>query len=368
MTKGLNLRTLKNENISLILYLLNSRSALSRKELASLLGLTPAAVSKICSELIAEGFIEECGENEDTGRSGRREILLRLKLYDKLALCVNCEKDTVTLSVCDLSGALLEKKEVPLSDEPEEVIKAAKAFVNSFKGDKSKIVGAGICVIGTPDEYDFGVWNEPGLGERFETELGVPVTVENNVKAFAEGELIYGGTDKSDSVLFLKWGPGVGSAIAANGKVFSGNDSSVAEIGHYIVNAGGVKCRCGRFGCLETEVSEDVILKEINNKQTLDEVLNICDNYSMNIIEHKIDMVALALTNTATILNAGRVVLFGTMFTNEIMAKKLIKQCLRYNANLSEDMIKLSSLNAESHYIGAAAICAKAFFFEREKE
>ena len=212
---------------------------------------------------------------------------------------------------------------------------------------------------------DFGIWKDKALKEKLEAELSLDVVIENNVKAFALGELIYGEIKNPESVLFLKWGPGIGSAIIANGKIYTGNDSSVAEIGHYIVNAGGVKCRCGRFGCLETEASEKVILSELNTKQTLDEVLKNCDNDTMNIIAHKIDMVALALTNTATILNTDNIVLFGTMFNNEIIAEKLKRQCLRYNSNFKEETIRLSSLNSNSGYIGACAVCAKELFFEK---
>jgi hypothetical protein len=77
-------------------------------------------------------------------------------------------------------------------------------------------------------------------------------------------------------------------------------------------------------------------------------------------------MVALALTNTATILNTDNIVLFGTMFHNDFVADKLIRQCLRYNANLSRDMLEVSPLMARVDYIGSVAVAAKKFFFESE--
>ena len=54
---GLNLQSLKSKNRSLILYELNANGKLSRKELSKKLSLTPAAVTKIFSELIDKGFI-----------------------------------------------------------------------------------------------------------------------------------------------------------------------------------------------------------------------------------------------------------------------------------------------------------------------
>lgn len=364
MNKGLNLKSVKNENRSLILYLLNSNGAMSRKEIAKSLGLTPAAVTKICAELISIGFVEEL-KSENTGRSGRKEIPLSLNLKNKAAFCINAENDAITFSIALLDGKLLKKEQIPFSQDVDYVAEKAKRFLRENNDYFSSVIGAGICVIGSTEEDDFGMWKDKRLLQKFENALEIPVVIENNVKAFAEGELIYGSLKNNNSVLFLKWGSGIGSAIVANGKVFSGNDSSVAEIGHYIVNPGGVKCRCGRYGCLETEAGEAAIINEINTKQTLDEALENCNNNIVNIIEHKIDLVALALTNTATILNAENIVLFGKMFTNKMIAEKLKKQCLRYNENFDDSMINLSSLNSKSCYIGAAALCAKHFFFEK---
>ena len=367
MTKGLNLQSVKTENRSLILYTLNREGKLSRKELAAKLGLTPAAVTKICAALIEQGFIREIGEAESDGKSGRREILLELCTDNKLCFGINAEKDAVTLSISTLSGRLVTKKRLPFISDVDEVIRQGRAFLDDNAKYKKRIVGAGVCIIGSLSADDFGIWKEHNLCEKFETAFEMPVVIKNNVKAFAESERIFGANKSGGSVLFLKWGPGVGSAIIANGRVFSGSDASTTEIGHYIVNPAGTRCRCGRFGCLETEASEDVILKEINSDQTLDETLKNCDNHIINIIDHKIDMVALALTNTATILNVESIVLFGTMFANDFVAQKLARQCVRYNSNLTEDMINVSSLNADVDYIGAAAVCAKKFFFESEE-
>ncbi|MBR3150309.1 MAG: ROK family transcriptional regulator [Eubacterium sp.] len=366
MTKALNLQSVKIENRSLILYTLCREGELSRKELATKLGLTPAAVTKICAGLIEKGFIRELGEAEQEGRTGRREILLALCLDDKLCFGINAEKDAVTLSVSTLAGKLLRKKRLPFIEDVDSVIENACEFLEEF-GQRDKFSGAGVCIIGSPDEDDFGIWKESALASKMEKAFGMPVVIRNNVKAFAESELIYGKTKSTGSVLFLKWGPGVGSAIITNGIVFTGNDSSVTEIGHYIVNPAGSRCRCGRFGCLETEVSEEAIQKELTAQQPLDEMLKNCDNNTVNILDHKINMVALALANTATILGTDNIVLFGAMFNNAFVADKLKKQCTRYNSNLGEDMIKVSSLNADGDYIGACAVCAKKFFFESEE-
>ncbi len=367
MNKGKNMQSVKNENRSLVLYLLNSCGNLSRKEIAKRLELTPAAVTKICNELIERGLIRECGESKSAGKSGRKEILLSLCLKNRLCFGISAEQDAITFSVCGYDGTLLQKQDIPFTDNTDEVIAAAKRFLMEQTIDIAQLTCCGICIIGSLEEADFGVWKEPDLRHKFALALGMPVLIENNVKAFAEAELLYGGGRLPGASLLLKWGPGVGSSIISNGKVFSGSDSAVTEIGHYIVHPGGKKCRCGRYGCLETEVNEEAMMEAVcaDNKFSLDEKLKNCDNNTINSILHKIDAIALALTNTATILRTQRVILYGRAFHYPLIADNLRKQYLRYNPSLSEDSLAVSSLNDKRTYIGSAAICAKHMFFER---
>lgn len=363
MPKGLNLQSVKSRNRTSVLYLLNEHGKLSRKELALLLSLTPAAVTKICAELIADGYICEQGFEETEGKSGRKEIFLTLKTADKYAFCVNAERGAITYALASLDGKLVYSKTEKFENDVEKVIENCKNFLSDCAEYKDKIIGAGIGIIGDVKDR-FGVWKKDGLQEKFESALNMSVTIDNNVKAFAESELIFGDIKNNKSVIFFKWGYGVGSSIVVNGRVFSGNDSGVTEIGHYIVNPNGVKCRCGRRGCLETEVSVDAILKEIGNERLSADTLATSQDLNVRkIVDDKAKIVALALTNTATILNANDIVLFGTMFANQSVVEALKDQCAEFGCR-AENM-NVSTLNDRRSYIGAVAICAKKFFFER---
>lgn len=348
----------------MVLYLLNRYGAMSRKELSKRLSLTPAGVTKICTELIGDGFIYECGSDEErSGKSGRKEIMLSLKLDDKYALGINAERGAITYSLTKLDGTLIKKESAPFCEDVAEVIAKSKAFYDGLENYKDKIIGVGVCIIGATSDK-FGVWKSSDIKSDFENALGLPVTVENNVKAFAESELIYGNVKNNGSVLFFKWGAGVGSSIVANGRVLCGNDSGTAEIGHYIVNPSGAECRCGRRGCLETEVSADAILARFKSKKVSADGLATCDDEEIfEFIEKKTRTVAIALVNTATILNANDVILFGAMFENPKIVSALKRYCKKLG--FPSELIKLSEQNDMRAYIGATAICAKKFFYER---
>ncbi len=65
---------MKQANQSLVLQLIQSHGPISRKDIATVSGLSPASVTGIMGELIAHGLVHEVGE----GRVGRRAVLLRL--------------------------------------------------------------------------------------------------------------------------------------------------------------------------------------------------------------------------------------------------------------------------------------------------
>ena len=58
---GMNMPRVKQENRSSILRCILEQGPISRKDIARLTGLTPAAVTQLCAELLSEGLLNECG-------------------------------------------------------------------------------------------------------------------------------------------------------------------------------------------------------------------------------------------------------------------------------------------------------------------
>ena len=76
---GINLGNVKVSNRRAILKLLNYRGAMSRKDIAAELGLTPATVTLICSDLLSQVILCEKGELEEAKRAWRRKVLIDIK-------------------------------------------------------------------------------------------------------------------------------------------------------------------------------------------------------------------------------------------------------------------------------------------------
>lgn len=361
--QGINPKQIKSFNDTALLYLLSNEGMLSRKAISEKLNLTAAAVSKITKRLIDEDKIEELGVSmQESERVGRKEVLLSLKSHDKLSLCITAELEMVTYAICDVSGSLIKVQSYPFFDDTALIVERAKQFLQANGADMSKFIGIGLCVVGSVKRDAFGVWNNEELAAMLEQELSLPVAVENNVKAYALAELIYDNVGEDASVLFFKWSSGIGSAVAVSGQLLMDTDYSLTEIGHYIVDPTGAKCRCGRYGCLETVASADEISKELGGMK-LAQIVESTDTKVEHVLDQKIDTVALALTNTATILNAQKIILFGKMFENNLIVEKLERQCAKYNNNFKRNKIVTGDLSAKSAYIGAAAVSAQEFFF-----
>ena len=98
-------------------------------------------------------------------------------------------------------------------------------------------------------------WRDVPLAARLREAFGVPVVVENDVRAAAWGEFMAGAAGRGGSLVAIFVGTGVGSGAVLDGTLWRGAGNAAGEVGHTQVVADGLPCLCGRLGCLEQYVS-----------------------------------------------------------------------------------------------------------------
>jgi len=83
--------------------------------------------------------------------------------------------------------------------------------------------------------------------------LGVPVRLENDVKAAALGAyaLQAAAGPAPDSMAYLNVGTGIAAGIVSRGTLWRGARGTAGEVGHISVDPNGPLCRCGQRGCIE---------------------------------------------------------------------------------------------------------------------
>ncbi|MDR0821195.1 MAG: ROK family protein [Oscillospiraceae bacterium] len=98
-------------------------------------------------------------------------------------------------------------------------------------------------------------WKNVPLEKDLADVLGLPVYVDNDANAAAFGEFTAGVAKGLNTVVVLTLGTGVGSGIIIDKKLYYGENFGGGELGHMVIEQGGLLCSCGRKGCFEKYAS-----------------------------------------------------------------------------------------------------------------
>ena len=399
--RGINLENVKNNNRSAILHILNNNGAMSRKDIAGRTGLTAASVTLICTELLEEGIIVELGEAVEEKRAGRKKILVDINPSYKFILCISIESDETYLSVTDCKGEVL-NSEVLTTDKkskPEEFLETIAMESARLLWDrniaKNTVMGVAVSVPGEVDREkgisinSFSIWNTPvRIADILSQKLGIPIVVENNLKTSSESEMLFGSGRTEDNFVLLKWGPGVGSSIVIDRKIYQGAGGLAAEIGHVSIGKDGRLCNCGRRGCLETEISTHAIIGDIEaeyrkdpgsmpvldnwyrqgNKMTYkntDQWGALRDEKMQKILSSKIDKLAFSMRNYKSLLDPGKVILMGYMFDIAGFYERFLGAVREYDDLIPDNYFVKSETFTRRKHIETLATAMNEWFFEK---
>jgi glucokinase len=94
-------------------------------------------------------------------------------------------------------------------------------------------------------------WREVHLAADVQRILGVPTTLDNDVRAAAEGVRAQRMLGDAREFLYLSIGTGIAAGVVIDDRVLHGAHMLGGEVGHLIVEPGGPSCACGQHGCLE---------------------------------------------------------------------------------------------------------------------
>ena len=245
--------------------------------------------------------------------------------------------------IVDDTGNILISDKVPTESEKGadrvalNIANLCKTLLDQVNMTASDIVGIGMGVPGMIDSEKGEVVYSNNLGlehffiaESVETLTGLPVKIANDANVAALGETKFGcGKDYQNTVM-LTLGTGVGGGIIINGKLFEGNRSAGAELGHSVIVAGGEQCTCGRKGCLEAYASatalirdtKRVMLADKNSKMwqigSIDKVTGKTafdykdvDESAKKVVEDYIEKLGVGITNLANEFRPEAVILGG---------------------------------------------------------
>ncbi|RIH90352.1 N-acetylglucosamine repressor [Calidithermus terrae] len=253
-------QAIKRQNRRLLLESIRRRGPSSRADLARELGLTKSTVSSLTQELIGEGLLSEGSPQASASGTGRPGILLELRPQGALALGVELGVKNTVVIVLDLGSQTQQLLEWPeASDTPlaQRLERIARQIQQHVPG-REHLLGLGLTVPGVVRDDQTLVyapgpgWRNAAPAEQLEALLGLRVVVQNDANASALGEAFWG--ESHSPLAYVMLGTGLGIGLVVDGQVYRGHFGAAGELGHW-KEGSDRPCSCGRWGCLETELS-----------------------------------------------------------------------------------------------------------------
>jgi len=263
---GTNLEQAKSHNRRVVIEAIRTSGALSRAAIARLTALSSQTVSNIVEELESAELLRP--EPTLKGARGQPAVPYTINPDGGYSIGLQLDHQLLVGVITDLSGtvrARIERRvDRPTPAQAMPLLAAiADDLMREFRFDRSRLLGIGMSMPGP-----FGVegmtsvgptalpgWQDFPIAEELQRLTGIPVTVENDATAAAIGERLYGVARNLNSFVYLFLGTGLGAGLFLNGHLYKGSRHNAGEIGHMIVAPGGLKCECGKRGCLERYVS-----------------------------------------------------------------------------------------------------------------
>jgi glucokinase-like ROK family protein len=405
---GSNINLVKAHNLQAILLSFLHNERISRVELARHTSLSTTTITNLTAELLADGIIQEqlAGVSSINSQVGRPRTMLQLITEARYAVGVHIGIGLVRVAITDLRAGFIHHVmttfdlNTPAERVIEQIAESIQTTITESGVEKQKILGVGVGASGLVD-FEAGVnvlsvrlgWHDVPIADLLQTRLNLPVCVDNNVRCMALGEAFFG-AGRGVSVLAFVYGRiGVGAGFVVNGQVFRGSGAGAGEIGHTImVPKNGELCSCGNTGCLETLVSERVLIRqafELAKSQPeskladylrrgasanpLEMVFSAAcdgDEGANRLVKELATQLGIALSNLVNVLNPELILLGGLFSQGCDLILPVAEKTMRETAfgGLGQKVrLEITSFGWRAGVTGAAALALMSFFYQSGK-
>lgn len=255
---------------------IRAEGQIARSAIAKQLDISPATVTTIVADLIAEGLLAEVDDSPRAQGRGRPPVALRVRPEAGLVIGLKLADTSHTGAIVDFAGTIVAQASLPrraalrdtgaVVDEAAALADRLLAEAGLGRGD---VAAVGLGVPGVVDHAAGRALWSPILRERdvplaalVSERLGLPTVVDNDANLVTLAELWFGaGRDMSDfAVVTIEHGVGMGLVI--DQQLYRGAHSVGLELGHTKVQLDGALCRCGQRGCLEAYVADYALVRE----------------------------------------------------------------------------------------------------------
>lgn len=313
-------------NRELIFHLYRTREVLSRAELTQITGMSPTAVGKIIADFEEEGLLQKAGV--DPEGLGRKAVLYRINPDGSYVIGVEIDRHLIRAGIVDLCGNVRRclTKDDAMTEDVKETGRVISGMISELllgmtQRQAERVRGIGISLPGIVEWPEGTVaaspqleWTNADLTKEILVQPRLPIFVENDVKAEATAEILFGEGKKSPDLYLLKLGSGIGSALVLDNQVIRGHNNIFGEVGHLMLVPGGKQCECGRRGCIEAYCG--MLCMEQETGLPFAEILTRSeagDRVCMELLDQSVTYTAILLSNAVNLYNPPVIVVYGEM-------------------------------------------------------
>lgn len=315
-------------NEALVLGAIRQDGPVARSRIVERTGLSSTTVTTITATLAETGLIKEASQGPSTG--GRPPRQLVLNPTGGYAVGIHLTSDSIESTLVNLVGEAVEQQRTAW--QPGTVIESIDAIAATFDKitagtGKSPVLGVGLALSGMVD-HRAGVvrhsgnlgWNDAPIRSLLSERLGLPVTVDNNVKVLATALLVDDPRLTSQDLIVVNIGPSLGMTLVFQGEVAHGAYGNAGRFAHTscsLLTESRRSCHCGARDCLETIASEWGIKQELTKllgrEISLDQAAELADGDRSvrTIFSVAGRATGRAIANISKVVDPNRVILVG---------------------------------------------------------
>lgn len=251
------------ENERIIISLLSEYGPLTKKALSEKGNIGWATAVKMTSRLMNKGMVVETGIENKPRTGGKNAVLYDLARDYPLAVGIDVKYFETDTIIKNLKNEIVHHKQYRTPKGLSKrglrdfLVDLTERSLNSLQLKTDNLAGIGI---GLP------LWLVKHKGDifqytnvEFERHFGIRVVVTNNVRSYAMYHKLNGSALGLNNFVLLTIRSGIGVSIFHENGLFKGSHGLAGELSHIVVKENGRKCRCGKKGCLETLVNQDIL-------------------------------------------------------------------------------------------------------------
>jgi len=209
-------------------------------------------------------------------------------------------------------------------------------------------------------------WKKVPLRRFLESALGIPATLENDVKLAAIGEHWRGAALGLSDFVFLAVGTGIAAGIFVHGQLLRGVDDAAGEVGYLIVpGTSEAPVKPGAPGPLEGEIGGEGIRQQWqrlrDNKRSPSKDLHATEIFNLarrgnrnarNVLQRSARTLAYAVFNLSVVLNPSLFVLGGGVGRSRILLAET-RSILKQYSEPTKPKLVLSALGEDAQLVGS---------------